>query len=260
MNWKFKGRINGNTRIPNQIYPVLRMSVLVGFIALQACSGETSDSNSVDIDATGVSTGQTKAALSTWPSGEEAAGATVLIRGEDFSGDCSVRVSLDGDVKQPLGEADTTTEGAFSVQAVIPSDTDTGMHTLTAQGLAGPDCDEPSDNLATTDIDVKAPLPSLLIDTIEGRPGGTIQVSGRGFCGDPTCSAITLFADGSVAAADVEVATDGSFSVTALVPAVDNAGEIMVVAVQTDASGEMLRGFGDLFVTVRPGGERPVIL
>jgi hypothetical protein len=231
--------------------------VLVTTIMLQACSDSARESNT---EASGTSEPQSKPGLVLFPSNEPSAGATVLVEGEDFRGDCSVQIVFDGSDTEPLVMASIDEEGIFSVQTVIPADAPTGKHQLTAQGLTGPNCDQFSDNADTLDINVKSPLPLLLIDTIEARPGGSVQIAGRGFCNDVACSPVIVLVDGAIVAQDIEVDADGSFNVTAQVPAVDNAGEIMVVAVQTDAAGETLRGFGDLIVTVRPGGKRPVIL
>ena len=234
----------------------LFLLALVGAVTLQACSESTEKSTAANGDA--VETGA-KSALVLFPSDAPTAGSTVLLVGREFSGDCGVRITLDDDTK-PLDTRAIGDTGSFSVQTEIPAAVAAGEHQLTAQGLGGSDCSEPSANVASVDIDVKPRLPLLLVDTIEARPGGTVQVTGRGFCGDPDCSPVMLLIDGAVVARDVDVGADGSFDVTAQVPAVDNAGEIMVVAVQTGAEGETLRGFGDLFVTVRPDVDRPVIL
>jgi hypothetical protein len=230
---------------------------LVATIMLHACSDSSRESNT---ETHGASEPQAKPSFVLFPLNEPSAGATVLADGEDFRGDCSVQIIFDGKDTEPLSTGSIDEEGFFSVQTVIPADAPTGKHQLTAQGLTGPNCDQVSDNADTLDINIKSPLPLLLIDTIEARPGGSVQIAGHGFCNDAACSPVMVLVDGAVVAQDIEVDADGSFNVTAQVPAVDNAGEIMVVAVQTDAAGETLRGFGDLIVTVRPGGERPVIL
>ena len=230
---------------------------LVTTIMLHACSDSARESNT---ETSGASQPQTKSGLVLFPSNQLSAGATVLVEGEDFRGDCNVQIVFGGNDTEPLVTGSIDEVGFFSVQTVIPADAPTGKQQLTAQGLTGPNCDQFSDNADTLDIIIKSPLPLLLIDTIEARPGGSVQIAGRGFCNDAACSPVMVLVDGAIVAQDIEVDADGSFNVTAQVPAVDNAGEIMVVAIQTDAAGETLRGFGDLIVTVRPGGERPVIL
>lgn len=234
----------------------LCLLALSAAILLQACS----ESTTKEANTTGAVEARAQSEIELFPSNAPQAGATVLVEGRDFQGDCRIRIVFDGNHDEPLGTSGVGEKGEFAVQAVIPIDASAGEHELTIQGLAGPNCDQPSDNVARLDLDVKPPLPWLLIDTIEARPGGSVQVTGRGFCGDAACSPVMLLVDGAVVARDVDVGADGSFNVTAQVPAVDNAGEIMVVAIQTGAGGETLRGFGDLFVTVRPGGQRPVIL
>ncbi len=242
-------------RIPSG-RPLCILALAVTFL-LQACSDSTNEEAEVAAGAVGA---RAAPDFALFPSNEPKAGDTVLVEGTDFEGDCRIRILLDGNAAAPLGTSAIGKRGDFAVQSVIPEDLSAGAHELTAQGLTGPDCDQPSDNVARVDMDVKPALPVLLIDTIEARPGASVQVTGRGFCGDAACSPVMLLVDGAVVARDVDVGADGSFDVTAQVPAVDNAGEIMVVAVQTDADGETLRGFGDLIVTVRPGGQRPVIL
>jgi len=184
----------------------------------------------------------------------------VLVSGTQFTGDCAVQISLGDDKKVMLTKTGVGMDGTFAVQAAIPTDTPVGTHDVSAQGLSGANCDEPSANAVAEPLAVVEIDPIIELDTVEGRPGGVTLVNGRGFCGAAECSTVSVLADGSVAAADVEVAEDGTFSAEARIPAVDNAGEIMVVALQTDADGNELRGFGDLIVTVRPEGERPEVV
>ena len=227
----------------------LNLATTIMCLGLLACNENT----------TGVAdtTGLAAARVSLWPSATSAAGTVLLVEGEDFAGDCKVRVRLDDDFATILAEAPVNTDGSISVQVAIPGETTPGTHTLEVQGLKGPECDESSRNFAAKPLAVSRSMPLLVLDTIEGRPGSSLTVNGRGFCSDMGCSLVTLITDGGVAANDIKVAEDGTFTTTAQIPAVDNAGNIMVVAMQYDANGDSLRGFGELIVTVRPGGKRP---
>ena len=102
-------------------------------------------------------------------------------------------------------------------------------------------------------------MPIIELTVHDGRPGSDVEVLGRGFCAAAECSPVTLLIDGQVTTSGVEVAEDGTFSSAAMVPAIDAAGAVSVVAAQTAADGSALRGFGELFVTVRPNEEPPVI-
>jgi hypothetical protein len=101
--------------------------------------------------------------------------------------------------------------------------------------------------------------PSLVISTREARPGATVNVEGRGFCGAAGCSRVTVLIDGQVGAGDVEVSAAGTFSTEARVPAIDTVGRLAVVAVQTLADQSEIRAFGEIDVTTRPDVRPPPV-
>lgn len=187
------------------------------------------------------------AALEVFPADAGAPGDVVLVQGEGFGEDCRVSVSMEG---QPLADA-RSAGGGFAVQAVIPEGAARGVHTVTARTAGGSACNRAADGVAIP-LAVTEPRPVINLAGAEGRPGGVVAVAGRGFCSAAACSPVTVLMNGFVAADDVPVEADGTFLADALVPAVEAAGAIVVAAVQTSESGDPLRAFGDIVVTVKP--------
>jgi len=185
-------------------------------------------------------------------------GSTVTARGSGFRGDCLVRLSFDGENGPLLGTAEVDTAGSFSVQLVIPDQAAGERHVVLARGLrpGTTACTAPSDDKAEAVFVLTPDLPTLVIDTREARPGGTVHIEGRGFCADSGCSAVTVLIDGQVAAGGIAVSPSGSFGVEARVPATKTAGTLAVAAVQTLADQTERRAFGTLEVTPRPNGRR----
>jgi hypothetical protein len=210
---------------------------LAACVALQACSGGASDRPKAE-----------HLKLSAQPTLSSPAGSVVLLQGDDFGDGCDVRLFLE-DIA--LADVRSDRNGAFAVQVVVPEQTTEGMHTVRAQTLGDSGCNEDADGM-TVSLLVAALLPVIEVSPMEGRPGGTVSVAGRAFCGGADCSPVTVLINGLVAADNVPVDSDGTFTVDALVPAVDAAQDIAVVALQTDAAGGRLRAFGDVTVTVRP--------
>lgn len=210
---------------------------LAACAALQACAGGHGDSPRAP-----------HLKLAVQPTATSPAGSVVLLRGDDFGNDCQVRLFLEG---QALADVRSGGDGTFAVQVVIPEQTPAGTHTVTAQTLEGSGCNEAADGF-TASVDVTPFPPVIEVDRIEGRPGGSVGIAGRGFCGEAGCSMVTVLMNGFVAADRVPVESDGTFAADARVPAVEAAGDIAIVALQTDAAGEELRAFGGLGVSVRP--------
>jgi hypothetical protein len=210
---------------------------LAACAVLQACSGGAGDGPKA-----------THLKLSAQPTASSPAGSVVLLQGDDFGDGCDVRLFLED---AALADVRSDRDGTFAVQVVIPEQTAEGMHTVRAQSLDGGGCNEDTDGM-TVSLLVTAPLPVIDVSPMEGRPGSTVSVAGRGFCGAAGCSPVSVLINGFIAAPDVPVQSDGTFAIDALVPAVDAARDIAVVALQTDAAGDRLRAFGDVTVTVRP--------
>jgi hypothetical protein len=210
---------------------------LAACAALQACTGGHGDSP-----------GAALLKLAVQPTASSPAGNVVLLRGDDFGSDCQVRLFLEG---QTLANVRSGGDGTFAVQVVIPEQTPPGTHDITARTLEGSGCNEAADGF-TVSVVVTAPPPVIEVNGIEGRPGGSVGIAGRGFCGAAGCSMVTVLMNGFVAADGVPVENDGTFTTDARVPAVEAGGEIAIVALQTDAAGEELHAFGDLGVSVRP--------
>jgi hypothetical protein len=180
-------------------------------------------------------------------------GSSIATMGGGFQGHCGVKLFLDA-LDTPVATAEVEDDGTFTTQFIIPEAAEDGAHTVTAQGLnlAGQVCDEPSSTTAEAPLTVAGRMPVITLETQEGRPGTTVEVHGRGFCGDAMCSAVTILLDGQVGADGVMVDADGMFTVDAFVPAISAAGPIAIVATQTNADGNELRAFGELVVTVKP--------
>lgn len=233
---------------------------------LQACQGG-GDGAEPDAAATGGLNAPQRAGaadaaladpLTVFPT-SAAPGGTIAAFGDGFQGRCGVDLYLDAVAAPPFGTAEVTRDGAYSTQLIIPEETASGPHTLLvrARSLAGQACTEVA---ATTDQEtftVTAREPVIVVQALEGRPGGAVEVRGRGFCTDAACSRVTILVDGQTAAGDVAVSADGTFVVNANVPAISAAGPVAVVAVQQDAAGNEARAFGEIIVTVRPNQPRP---
>lgn len=187
-------------------------------------------------------------------------GSSVAAFGEGFQGRCGIDLFLDT-VANVLGAAEVKTDGTYSTQVIVPEDTASGPHTVLVRGrnLVGELCTEPVTTTAEETFTVTARIPVISLQTLEGRPGLTAEVRGRGFCAESACSAVTILIDGQVAASDVTVDADGTFVTDAAVPAISAAGSVAVTALQRDAGGLESRAFGELIVTVRPNQPRPVI-
>lgn len=186
-------------------------------------------------------------------------GATIAVAGQGFEMACGVDLLLDA--VDALGSAVVGDAGTFSVQLVVPESAEEGDHSVVAEGREsdGESCTQPIDETAETDFIITAPMPLITLAVLEGRPGTAVEVEGRGFCADTACSPVTLLIDGQTSATDVAVEDDGTFVAEAFVPAIDAAGEVAVVAIQSDVQGMELRAFGELIVTVKPD-EPPVVI
>ena len=187
-------------------------------------------------------------------------GSSVAAFGAGFQGHCGVDLFLDT-TANALGATDVQTDGTYSTQIIIPEDAASGPHLLLVRGrtLAGEACNESAATTAEETFTVTAQRPVISLLTLEGRPGLTVEVHGRGFCAETACSAVTILIDGQVAASGVTVGADGTFVADAAVPAISAAGSVGVTALQQDAAGLESRAFGELIVTVRPNQPRPVI-
>ena len=93
------------------------------------------------------------------------AGATVLVSGSGFDGDCGVTLHVDDAASSSVGFATVDERGGFAVEVRIPSMTPPGDHTLVAVGLdfAEEFCDGPSGLRAEAAFEV---LPSPYDRTI----------------------------------------------------------------------------------------------
>ena len=76
--------------------------------------------------------------------------------------------------------------------------------------------------------------PRIAVTPSQPVPGQQVTIRGAGFCAAP-CSPISVTVDGSVAAGNVLVATDGTFDVQVTLAPV--AGTTTVAVSQTDAGG-----------------------
>ena len=183
-------------------------------------------------------------------------GTIVAAKGSGFRGDCQVRLFFETESGPPLGSANVDRSGAFSARLVIPEQAAGERHAVLAHALrpGAKGCVEPSGDKAEAAfvLTPRSTAPTLVIDTLQARPGLAVHIDGRGFCGDPGCSTVTVLMDGQVAAGGVKVSPAGTFSVAARVPATKTAGKLVVVAVQTLADQTESRGFGELEVTPRP--------
>ena len=188
------------------------------------------------------------------------AGSTIAISGQGFVNVCRAALFLEKAGGESLAEA-TISDGAFAVQAVLPETVASGDLVIVGELLEsdGQGCTQSTGTTFETTFSVAGRMPIITLALMDGRPGTAVDVTGRGFCAEPDCSPVTLLIDGQVAASGVPVESDGTFNTGAIVPAIDAAGAVAVVATQTDAGGSELRGFGELFVTVRPKEEPPVI-
>lgn len=188
------------------------------------------------------------------------AGSTVAISGAGFADACGATLFLEKPGGDRLARA-SIKDGVFKVQAALPEALNSGELVIVGELLKsdGQECLQPTGNTFETKFDVIGTMPIIELAVRDGRPGSDVEINGRGFCGAAECSAVTLLIDGQVAVSGVEVAEDGTFASGAMVPAIDAAGLVAVVAVQTAADGSELRGFGELFVTVRPNEEPPVV-
>lgn len=188
-------------------------------------------------------------------------GSAVAAMGSGFRGACGVRLYFDAATDIPLSSADVDSSGAFSARLVIPARAAGGRHAVLARALkpGAEGCAAPADDRAQATFEVtpggKTP-PSLVIETRDARPGATVRVEGRGFCGEAACSAVRILVDGQVGAGDVKVNPAGTFSAAARVPAINTVGRIAVTAVQTLADQSEIRAFGEIEVTPRPNVRR----
>ena len=187
-------------------------------------------------------------------------GSTVAVSGRGFVNACGAALYLRSFGGETLANADVG-DGDFNIQAVLPEGLEPGEVTIVGEllGSDGAACTQSTGTTFEAKFEVMDEMPIIELAVHDGRPGSDVGVTGRGFCPQPECSDVTLLIDGQVATPGVEVAEDGTFSSAAMVPAIDAAGAVAVVAVQTAADGSVLRGFGEVFVTVRPNEEPPVI-
>ena len=230
---------------------------------IQGCGGG-SDSSRVDLASAGsagddAGLGEPSGKIGIHPlSGPS--GSTVAISGKGFGNACGAQLYLRSLGGENLASS-SVGDGSFKLQAVLPEALEPGELSIVGELLTsdGTACTQSSGTTFETKFAIMDEMPIIELALHDGRPGSDVGVTGRGFCSDPECSGVTLLIDGQVATSGVEVAEDGTFSSAAMVPAIDAAGAVAVVAVQTAADGSALRGFGELFVTVRPNEEPPVV-
>jgi len=244
----------------NKVTPLLAMTIA---LFLQGCGGSGGESSSPAVQtssaATGSGTGITSSKVGIHPA-SGLAGAAVAISGNGFADACGVALFLDKTGGHSLVDGKIS-NGIFNVQAVLPESTVPGELMIVGELLKsdGQGCTQSTSTTFETSFTVTGSMPIIELGILEGRPGTAVDVGGRGFCPDAECSPVTVLIDGQVAAPGVTVEDDGTFNAGAIVPAIDAAGLVGVVAVQTDADGSQLRGFGELIVTVRPNEDTPVI-
>lgn len=192
------------------------------------------------------------------------AGALVAVQGTGWIGTCGVELWLDGVDGQLLGVLFVdSSEGTISGQVTIPADAQIGQHEIVAIGLgfAGEFCGDPDGTSATTTITIRQLAldhPTIVLSSLEGTPGSEIEITGAGFCADPECSDIDIWFGGALAASDIPVEEDGSFTASIVLPVVSPLGKTELFAVQTDADGQTQFGYGEFETLVRPAtGQRP---
>jgi hypothetical protein len=237
-----------------------RMYVVTLAIALFAFSG--SRCPAAQGQATPSQTEQDSKPLLTLEPAAGPAGSKTTVKGAGFRGDCGVNLFFDGANGASAGFAHVDRSGAFLASIVIPADAAEGRHPVFAEGLRarGESCADPSGNRGEAIFVVtqhSTAAPSLMIDTIEARPGSDVHVSGRGFCAEDGCSPVRVLIDGQVGAENVKVSAGGTFSTAARVPAIKTVGRLPVVAVQTLADQSEIHAFGEIEVTPRPNVQRP---
>lgn len=244
---------------------VLRVLMLGTSILLQSCGGSGPDQGAAGETEGGVrslSTAQELAedTLSVFPSSGPP-GATVAVTGGGFRGNCGVAIFLDVAGGVLLGNASVDQDGSYAGQFIVPPDTVEGEHDVIVEGRVEENgaCETPSDLSVTGSLTVSAIEPLITLSALEGRPGLTVDVDGRGFCPAAECSVVTILVDGQVGAEGITVEEDGTFNAAAFVPAIDAAGPVAVVAAQIDASANELRAFAELVVTIKPNERDPVV-
>ena len=87
--------------------------------------------------------------------------------------------------------------------------------------------------------------------------GDQVTATGKNFCGDPGCSAVTVTIEERVAATDVPVSPQGTFEVTLAV--IEPAGMYLVTAEQTSATGIRLIAEASLSVPTRDNQVSPPV-
>lgn len=246
---------------------VLRLLMLGTAILLQSCGGSSDQSASDDTGDLNrgrslQSTAQQKAedSLVIFPASVPP-GGTIAVMGGGFTDNCGVAIFLDAAGGVLLGNASVDQAGSYAGQFIVPSDTAEGEHDVVVEGRVAENgtCETPSDLSVTGRLTVTAIEPLITLSALEGRPGLTVDVDGRGFCPAPECSAVTILVDGQVGAEDIGVEGDGTFNTPAFVPPIDAAGPVAVTAIQIDAIGNELRAFAELVVTIKPNDRGPVI-
>jgi uncharacterized repeat protein (TIGR01451 family) len=188
----------------------------------------------------------------------------VWLEGSGFLNSCGINLYWDTTESDPVASA-FLRKGAFDLTFTVPADAALGAHTFIAQGtdFSGEFCGGPSGEEANASFEVIADevlMPYIVIQEIESVPGGTIHISGAGFCSPPDCSPLALWIGGVVVMDNVPVGEDGTFAIEALIPGGTPLGEITIVAVQTGAQGEMLRAFGWIDLFNRPNRPRPPVI
>jgi len=148
-------------------------------------------------------------------------GDTITVDGTDFTSDDEVTIYFDD---EPVGTADTLTDGSFTFSFDIPEST-AGEHTIKA--------DDDSGGVAEAVITVE---PKIALDLEEG-PGGTeVTITGTGFGYRSDIETIEF--DGTdidIESGDDRSETNGSFELTILVPAV-SAGSYDVTVIDEDGN------------------------
>jgi len=102
---------------------------------------------------------------------------------------------------------------------------------------------------------VQAVQPQLFVQPGSIPASGSATVSGIGFCGDQSCSSVTISIDGLVVLRDVPVQPDGTFVVTDFGPPAPT-GQHTVTAEQ-DTPGGKLSASASLLITVADFAQPP---
>ncbi len=185
------------------------------------------------------------------------AGTEVLVTGGGFDPDtCAVALYLDSTTNGLLAFAEAGSSG-FRTSMVIPVGTSPGAHEVIALGqfFGAEFCDAPSGEQASATFTVREvapPIPLIDFDEVDGTPGTVVTVRGANFCGAPECGTVDILVAGLPAVQKVQVNPDGTFEAEAVMPGGTPVGENPILARQMLGDGDVLEGYGSIFLSVRP--------